>query len=306
MDPRGGSFPGRGDLPTERDFRAKKNVAPSVQACYEILSNQIFLYESSDRDEEAPEVASLRRPQTVAHEGTHQILANIGVQPRLSSWPMWLVEGLAEYCSPPATGRKGRVAWKGLGEVNSFHMATIRDLADPLTLQAEGANAPRIGREPGQPLVEYVVAKADLSPTDYALAWAVTHYLAQKRKADFVDYLKTMSQVRPMENHSPDDHLASFRKAFGGDLKKMDRAIAVHLKNLKYDQLPYFSVIFEQPVGGQRLRRMAMVSQSPSMIQQWLADCVAPNGGEPRWEVVPQPSRGIAKLEIQRWIYSQQ
>ena len=48
------------------------------------------------------QIAAMRRPQTVAHEGTHQILQNIGVHPRLSAWPLWLVEGLAEYCATPA------------------------------------------------------------------------------------------------------------------------------------------------------------------------------------------------------------
>jgi len=111
-----------------------------------------------------------------------------------------------------------------------------------------------------------------------------------------------MSQMKPLEKRSTEDHLAAFRKAFGGDLKKMDKAIAVHLSKLKYDQLPYFAVIFEQPVGVQRLRRMAMVSQSPSMIQQWLEGCVSPNGGQPRWDVFPQPNRGSAKFMIQQWI----
>src|SRR5205823_68044 len=76
---------------TERDFRAYQRVAPDVQAYYEIFTNRIYFYQKSDRDQQSPEVAALRKPQTVAHEGTHQILQNIGIQPRLGDWPLWLV-----------------------------------------------------------------------------------------------------------------------------------------------------------------------------------------------------------------------
>ena len=86
---------------TERDFRLSKPVDPEIQAFYEIFTNRIHFYESSDRDQQAPEVTALRKPQTVAHEGTHQILQNIGVHPASSAWPIWLVEGLAEVLRHP-------------------------------------------------------------------------------------------------------------------------------------------------------------------------------------------------------------
>src|SRR5262249_29254844 len=90
-------------FPTETAFRAYKRFNPEVLPHYEPASNRIYFYEPSQRDEQAPGVAALRRPQTVAHEGTHQILQNIGVHPRLAPWPPWLVEGLAEYCATPVT-----------------------------------------------------------------------------------------------------------------------------------------------------------------------------------------------------------
>ena len=102
-----------------------------VQAFYEIHTNRISSTRPPTRTR-APEISALRKPQTVAHEGTHQILQNIGVHPRLSAWPIWLVEGLAEYCATPATARKGgKPTWDGLGMINGLHMATIRELDDP-------------------------------------------------------------------------------------------------------------------------------------------------------------------------------
>lgn len=288
---------------TEKDFRAHKQVDPEIQAYYEILSNRIYFYQQADDDGDSPRIKALRKPQTVAHEGTHQILQNIGVQPRLSAWPPWLVEGLAEYCSPPTMTRKG-AAWGGLGMVNSMHMATINDLSDPLTLQVKGASEPQIGRDPRKPLVEYIVTRTELTPTDYALSWALTHYLSLKRGPEFLKYLKTMSELPPLKKRSPEEHLADFRSAFGADLGKIDRAVANHLSKLKYDPLPYYAVMFEQPTLGGTVRRAALVSRSPSVISQWLSEVPSPNGGPSSWEVYPFPTKARALLSAQEWTQS--
>ena len=73
----------------------------------------------------------------------------------------------------------------------------------------------------------------------------------------------------------------------------MDKAVATYLAKLKkYDQLPYYAVVFEQPIGG-RSSSAAIVSQSPSMIRQWLETvrrrtaaprlgCLPPSDTDPR------------------------
>ena len=113
----------------------------------------------------------------------------------------------------------------------------------------------------------------------------MTHYLAVKREDDFVGYLKTMSQIPPLDPRSADDHLAEFRKAFGPDLAKVDRAIDAYLKKLaqqkSFDPMPYYAVTFEQPLPAGLVRRAAMVSQSPQMIQQWVEEISTPQGAEP-------------------------
>ena len=54
---------------TESDFRRHKDVDRQVQAYYEFFSNRIFFYQKSDRDQIEPKLATLLKPQTVAHEG---------------------------------------------------------------------------------------------------------------------------------------------------------------------------------------------------------------------------------------------
>lgn len=282
---------------SEREFRAHKKVAPDVQAYYEIYTNRIHFYETSDRDHLAPELATLRRPQTVAHEGTHQILANIGVQPRLGAWPIWLTEGLAEYCAAPVQDKQGNATWNGLGMINALHMATIRDLEDPHSMQVKSRHehTSRTGRDPGKPLLESLIRADHLSPTDYALAWALTHYLALKRGDDFVKFLIEMGKLPPLEPRTADQQVAAFKKSFGDDLAKLDKQIAGYLVKLArqkgYDHLPYYAVKFEQPFGNGMVRRAAMVSQSPSMIQQWIQEVSSPRGAAPSWDVNAHLSR---------------
>ncbi len=290
---------------TEEDFRRHKPVAPDVQAYYEILSNRIFLYEKSRRDQTAPEVSALRKPQTVAHEGTHQILQNIGVHPRLSDWPLWLVEGLAEYCASPKIGKNGSPTWSGLGQVNLLHMATIRDLDDPLSTTVPGAKAPVVARDPKQPLVEYLVTRSELSPTDYALSWALTYHLAKRRLDNFLDYVREMSKLAPFEQRSPEDQLRAFKAAFGPNLGKLGKDVAGHIGRLKQvDALPYYAVMFEQSLGNGMVRRAAMVSQSPSMIRQWIETTTNPRGNEPHWQILPHPSKARALMTAGQWMGS--
>jgi hypothetical protein len=286
---------------SEEDFRRHKQVAPDVQAYYDILSNRIFLYETSARDRNAPNIAALQKPQTVAHEGTHQILQNIGVQPRLSSWPLWLVEGLAEYCATPKLGKNGVPTWSGLGQPNLLHIVTMRDLDDPLSSQIRGGGNV-VRRDRSKTMIEYLVTKTDLTPTDYALSWALTYHLALKRGDDFLDFLREMSAMPPLEKRSPADHLQAFKEAFGDNLVKVETAVSKDVQKLKQiDALPYYAVMFQQPMG-QIINRKAIVSQSPSVIRQWIENNTDPRGGQPGWEVVPQPTKARAVLTVEHWI----
>lgn len=286
----------------EERFRATSEMPPDVLAYYHVLSNRIYLYETSEQAQAAPDVAARKRPQTVAHEGTHQILMNVGVHPRLAHWPPWVVEGLAEYFAPTLTTRDGD--WGGANRINPFHLATIRDLNDPLAIQLQqrGLMPPRLGRDPDTPLVEYLVTRAELTPTDYALAWALTYYLANKRFDDLVAYLKDLGRRAPLEPSPPERELAEFRRHFGDDLAKLDRAFQKYLASLRHvEPIPFYAVTFEQPIG-RVVRRSAMISQSPASIRQWVEAMTSADGAPPVWHAVPFPTRTRARLAAEQWM----
>ena len=60
--------------------------------------------------------------------------------------------------------------------------------------------------------------------------------------------------------------------------------------------------MFEQPLNNGMLRRAAMVSQSPSMIRQWIEMTTNPGGAEPRWQILPHPTRARAMLTAEQWM----
>ena len=288
---------------TERDFRAHKTVDPEVQAYYEFCTNRIFFYETPDQPHAEPKVAALLKPQTVAHEGAHQILSNIGVQPRLSNWPLWLVEGLAEYCATTA-----KTKWGGLGTINALHMATIRELNDPWSIEVNAPNShsTRLASQRHVARAESLMLETTLTPTDYARAWAMTHYLALRRGDDFVKYLKAMSQIPPLQPRTPEEHLAEFRKFFVEDLSKLDKKVDEYIGKLStkktYDPLPYYAVMFEWTLPNGMLTRAAMVSQSPQIIRQKVNELTSPDGIEPYWEAVERPTRARAYLLASQWM----
>jgi hypothetical protein len=292
---------------TETDFRSHKKVDPQVQAYYEFFTNRIFFYQKSERDQIEPKVAMFLKPQTVAHEGAHQVLSNIGLQPRPCAWPPWLVEGLAEYCATTVNTKKG-IVWRGMGAINSLHMATLRELDDPLSREIDGADNHliKVATRRAMAQTEALVRKTSLSPPDYAQAWALTHFLAQKQTDVFVKYLKGMSQLPPLEPRTPEQNLDEFRRYFSEDLARLDKKVADYIHKLSqkrtYDPLPYYSVIFAQPLGNGLVRRAATCSQSPQMIQQWVLEQTAPNGGEPTWEILSWPTRARAILAAEEWM----
>ena len=303
----------------ETAFREYRPVDRDVRAYYEITTNRIILYEHSDQDLRTPELSALRRPQTIAHEGVHQILQNVGVQPRLASWPSWLVEGLAEYYTPTARpddqpldsrcwGDYGR---RNFGRVNPFHMATLIDLQDPAALLSHlrgpgpGIASPAwalLG--PDEPWVAHLMLRTDLSPTDYALAWSLTHYLARNHPEAFRSYLILLGRRPPLEIRTPDQHLLDFTSAFGKPSRALARRIDRHLASLRYERVPYYAVRFEQPTPRGYPRRGVFVSPSPTMILQWLEAQAIPDGGPLLWWATPFESRNRARLACESWLFS--
>lgn len=210
------------------DFQKYRKMPDSLLAYYNGVNNRVFLYQYSDVALDAPNIAMQQAVSTIAHEGVHQILHNIGVQKRLSDWPIWASEGLAEYFSPTST--KGS-KWRGVGKPNPLRM---RELFKHFK-EVRGLGSGN--------LVQHVVSADRLNSTEYAVAWALTHYLMEnaKRRKTFLRYLRDSSDRGPLEKVG--DELDIFKEYFGGDeLASIEREMVRHVGSL-----PYVDPVLNQP-----------------------------------------------------------
>ena len=55
----------------------------------------------------------------------------------------------------------------------------------------------------------------------YAEAWALTYFLIHKHPKEYVSYLRTLSEKKPLMQDGPERRLDEFRQAFG-DLSHVD------------------------------------------------------------------------------------
>ncbi|HWB00121.1 MAG TPA: DUF1570 domain-containing protein [Pirellulales bacterium] len=206
---------------TQAEFDAFRKMPPGVVAYYDGLSNAVYMYEMSKLAQVSADLALKQAVSTVAHEGVHQILMNIGVQQRLSSWPMWISEGLAEFFAP--TDVTHDVRWKGIATVHDMRMAELEHYVKNTGRKVKA----------GETLRATVMAP-NLTSTGYASAWALTHFLSQKRPTEFAAFLQDVSRREPLAQFEPDADETVFTKRFGTDYAALESLELKHLRSLPY------------------------------------------------------------------------
>jgi len=228
----------------------------SVAAFYDGVSNRVLMYEQSELGEDAPQLAQKQLISTVAHEGVHQILHNIGVQQRLSRWPMWVSEGLPEYFAPTSVG--GATRWLGAGQVNDLRMLTI----DP-ALKAGDVNA--------EELLDGLIFDDELDSDGYAWAWALSHYLGEKKRDDFFKYVAQAATLGPLEELKLSAQNEMFVAHFGDDRAKLGADLLGHLTKLPYrdpiENMKHYVVTYRYQ-DGRYIHYGYAVTTSPAEIQR--------------------------------------
>jgi hypothetical protein len=288
---------------TEAEFQRFRRMPPGVVAYYDPLSNRVFLYEQSRLSQVKPELALGQAISTIAHEGVHQILHNIGVQQRLSVWPLWLSEGLAEFFAPTSVGVK--LKWKGPGQVNDLRMFELEQYV-------RGKSA----EEPDGELVEHTVIAGQLTSTGYASAWALVHFLAKTKRADLGSLVQECSQIAPLSGATDVTSLGvvrSNRDAFTGKLGDnfidLERRLIEHLKGLKYTDpfadAPHFVATFVS-AQGRRNQKSANTFHSIPLASKWLNDMreKLPDADRPsvQTKIVGFPNRSLAEIYARQFL----
>lgn len=253
-----------------------------VVAFYHGVTNRVMMYEQSEFGVDAPELAQKDLISTVAHEGTHQILHNIGIQQRLSRWPMWISEGLPEYFSPTSVGATLR--WKGAGQVNDLRMKSIDEM-----LKQGAQRDSEFGST-----VEAIISTPRFESDGYAWSWALTHYLGEKKKDAFYKYVGEVSKLGPFEKPIDSEQRLLFAQHFGGDFPKLSSDLLAHLQKLPYidpvETMTYYVVLLTYTNGG-RLSKSYAVTPSPTAVDKTRQELI---------EQMPAALQQTARFEVRK------
>jgi hypothetical protein len=199
--------------------------AATAKGYFSIGTNQMVLYDltaGKPGDIEGQLALVPFNIATVIHEATHQIAFNSGMHTRYADNPLWLVEGMAMYFETPDLSSKS--GWKTAGAVNDLRLEQFQEFA-----------ARR--RQPDS-LVTLIASDARFTDSDqmgdaYAEAWALSHFLIQRKKEAYVKYLGTLAAKPRLVFDSPEERLAEFRAAFGADLEQLNSELLKHVRKLK-------------------------------------------------------------------------
>lgn len=269
---------------TQDEFNKFHAMPEGVIAYYNVVTNYVVLYEQSRLLDIAPDLAVKQSISTIAHEGVHQILHNIGVQQRLSQWPIWISEGLPEYFAPTTVGE--RVRWKGIGKPNDLRMKELEDYLK----QGRGKND----------LVQPTIEAEGLTSTGYAAAWSLTHFLAGRRRTKFFGFLNDVSQRGPLAEFTPRQNAELFNTHFGDDHASLDRELVQHLVNLPYED-PIVNQTHYVVMMTAGARRGYALTTSPKAIAQWQEEQSAKTPGAV-FVIQAFPNAATAKIFAKSWL----
>ncbi|MCY2976500.1 MAG: DUF1570 domain-containing protein [Planctomycetota bacterium] len=155
------------------------NVSPRTAGFYSILTNRLYLYEPSGNPLDQREAMA-----TVRHEATHQLAFNSGLHQRLSSPPLWALEGLASIFETPGM-TESRATASTTKLVNQARIDTWKGIAkypDQLTQ-----------------LFDSMVRDDSLFKSDpdkaYAIAWGVSLYLSERDSTKYARYMSKIAKL---------------------------------------------------------------------------------------------------------------
>jgi hypothetical protein len=180
---------------------------------YSIRTNRIVLYDLADSQRQpvrnAAEVnrrvaATPANVATIVHEATHQLAFNCGMQTRYADNPMWLSEGIAMYCETPDL-RTGS-GWGTIGRLNTTRLQQFREFARDRrpegSMHALIVNEDRF-RDPAT------------SRDAYSESWALCYFLIKTHRAEFIEFLQTISRKPRLRWDTADERRRDFEETIG-------------------------------------------------------------------------------------------
>lgn len=162
-----------------------------------------------------------RNIATIIHEATHQLAYNTGLQTRFADNPMWLSEGLAVFFESPNFDNPS--GWKGVGRVNAVNLARFRTY---------------LKNRPQDSLITLLSEDArfrnEATATDaYAEAWAMTYFLIRTKRKEYFQYMKELSESKPLVSRDRRERIEMFQRIFDSDLATLDRQFLLYMSRVQ-------------------------------------------------------------------------
>ncbi|MGV3485755.1 MAG: DUF1570 domain-containing protein [Planctomycetaceae bacterium] len=188
------------------------NAAKSTIGYYNLETNRMTTYNVPNAE---------RNVATIIHEATHQLAFNTGLQKRYADNPMWVSEGLAVFFeSPDFSNPRG---WRTIGKVNTVNLGRFRRYA------------PRRGADSlATLLADDDRFRQEASAADaYSEAWALTYFLLRTKKKEYIQYLQTLSEGKPLVTRTARERIEIFEQAIGVDLATLDRQFMAYMARVQ-------------------------------------------------------------------------
>ncbi len=192
-------------LRTRNEFNqmAKAHGMPAnVIGYYSFHSNRLIAYQQQHKFR-SPAQNLADTMDTMVHEATHQAAANTGIHSRLGRNPRWLTEGLATMFEAKGINNyfeypefKTRINWERLNSLRRLYenkevQGTVKQLVV------------------SDALFKHEPERA------YAVAWALSLYLAERNPHRYVQYIETLQKNELTSSLSASRRMKYFFKAFG-------------------------------------------------------------------------------------------
>lgn len=162
-----------------------------------------------------------RNVATIIHEATHQLAYNCGVQQRFADNPMWVSEGLAMFFESPDFKSMSR--WRGVGRVNHVNLDRWRKY---ISTRPQDSLATLLSDDSR-------FRDANTAGEAYAESWSLTYFLLKTKRKQYVDYLKRLSQGKPMAELTARERIEMFESAFETKLDKIDKSFVTYMRRVR-------------------------------------------------------------------------
>lgn len=184
-------------------------VPAQVLGYYSPMTNRIALFDQG--------ATTANRWQdnatTVIHEAAHQTAFNTGIHNRFAAPPRWVTEGLG-------------TMFEARGVYNSFDYPADNERVNQLQLKSFRHLRETKWRDG---MFGELVTSDRLFDTDpdaaYALAWALTFYLAEKQSREYVDYLNATGNRQDFTPYPGPNRIHDFTSRFGDNFGLLEQRV---------------------------------------------------------------------------------